>query len=146
MSRRSRFRRAIAMLFWRALNPVALRFAAGLAPWWIILETTGRKTGMPRRVPLARGPADEHTVWLIAVHGRHASFVKNLLIEPRVRVKIRGEWLSGRADLQPLDTKRLSEFNLYARGGPKTMGIDPALVRIDLDPRGQSSRREEVPC
>lgn len=133
MSRLSRLGRAVAMLFWKLVNPVALRFAAGVAPWWVVLETTGRNTGRPRRVPLARGPADEHTVWLIAVHGPHASFVKNLLAEPRVRIKIGGEWLSGRADLAPLDPERLSEFNLYARGGPKTMGIDPSLVRIDLD-------------
>jgi deazaflavin-dependent oxidoreductase (nitroreductase family) len=131
---RDRSRRVVAMRMWRVINPVALRFAAGLAPWWVILETTGRRSGRPRRVPLARGPSDERTVWLIAVHGPHAAFVKNLVAEPEVRVKIRGRWLRGRAHLQPLDPERLSQFNLYARGGPRTMGIDPALVRIDLDP------------
>jgi deazaflavin-dependent oxidoreductase (nitroreductase family) len=134
MSRLGRCRRAIAMLMWKVMNPVALRFAAGVAPWWVILETTGRKSGKPRRVPLARGPADERTIWLIAVHGPHASFVKNLLAEPQVRIKIRGRWLCGRAQLEPLDERRLSEFSRYARGGPRTMGIDPAFVRIDLDP------------
>jgi deazaflavin-dependent oxidoreductase (nitroreductase family) len=137
--RRPRRRRAIALVLWRVMNPVALRFAAGIAPWWIVLETTGRKSGRPRRVPLARGPVDDHTLWLIAVHGAHASFVKNLLVEPRVRIKIRGEWLAGRAELQPLDRERLSEFNRYARGGPRTMGIDPALVRIQVV--GDSERR-----
>lgn len=114
------------------MNPLALKFAAGIAPWWVILETTGRKSGKPRRVPLALGPASEDTVWLIAVHGPHASFVKNLIAHPQVRIKIRRKWLAGRATLEPLDPERLREFNLYARTGPKTMGIDAAFVRIDL--------------
>jgi deazaflavin-dependent oxidoreductase (nitroreductase family) len=133
MSRLDRFRRAAAMVLWKLLNPVAVRLA-GIVPWWVVLETKGRQTGEPRRVPLARGPADDDTVWLIAVHGQHASFVKNLRAEPEVRIKLRREWRSGRAKLQPLDEHRLAEFNFYARGGPRTMGIDPALVRIDLHP------------
>jgi deazaflavin-dependent oxidoreductase (nitroreductase family) len=133
MSRLARTRRAIAVLAWRIMNPFALRFAAGIAPWWVILETTGRATGRPRRVPLARGPADEGVVWLIAVHGRHASFVKNLLAEPHVRIKMRGRWTSGAASIQPLDADRLGQFNLYARMGPRTLGIDPVLVRIETD-------------
>jgi deazaflavin-dependent oxidoreductase (nitroreductase family) len=120
------------MLVWRLLNPLALRFAAGIAPWWVILETTGRKSGQPRRVPLARGPASADTIWLIAVHGRHASFVKNLIANPAVRVKLRGRWLSGHASVEPLDEQRVREFNLYARMGPRTLGIEPALVRISV--------------
>jgi hypothetical protein len=37
------------------MNPLPLRLA-GIAPWWVILETTGRRTGLPRRVPPAGGP------------------------------------------------------------------------------------------
>ena len=135
MSARDRFRRAVAMVLWKLLNPAAVRFA-GIAPWWVVLETKGRESGRPRRVPLARGPATDETVWLIAVHGPHASFVKNLLADPEVRLKIRREWRSGQAHLQPLDARRLAQFNFYARGGPKTMGIDPAFVRIDLHQGG----------
>jgi hypothetical protein len=44
-------------------------------------------------VPLARGPVDGHTAWLIAVHGAHASFAQNIAANPRVRLKLRsGEW------------------------------------------------------
>lgn len=125
-------RRAAAMALWRVMNPLALRFAAGVAPWWVVLETTGRRSGEPRRVPLARGPVSEDSVWLIAVHGQHASFVKNLLADPEVRIKIRRRWLAGRAVLEPLDPERLRGFNAYARAGPKTVGIDAALVRIGL--------------
>ncbi|MEA2438784.1 MAG: hypothetical protein QOH76_208 [Thermoleophilaceae bacterium] len=123
----------MARLLWRVMNPIALRFAAGIAPWWVILETSGRKSGQPRRVPLARGPVEGRTVWLVAVHGKHAGFVRNVIAEPRVRIKMRGRWSSGRASVEPIDLERLRSFNLYARLGPRTIGIDPALVRIELD-------------
>jgi hypothetical protein len=32
-----------------------------------------------------------------------------------------------------LDPETLKRFNLYARSGPRTLGIDPLLVRVDLD-------------
>jgi hypothetical protein len=50
----TKVKRAIARAFWRVVNPIALRFGAGRAPWWVILETTGRRTGRP--TPLS--PAD----------------------------------------------------------------------------------------
>ena len=126
------FRRALAHLFWRVVNPLTLRFGAGRAPWWVILETTGRRSGRPIHTPLARGPMTDATLWLVSVHGSQANFVKNLLAEPRVRVKHRGAWREGRAGVEPIDPARLRQFNLYARMGPITLGIDPVLVKVDL--------------
>jgi deazaflavin-dependent oxidoreductase (nitroreductase family) len=120
------------MLFWRLFNPVA-RALAGWAPWWVILETTGRRTRKPRRVPLAKGPQDGSTVWVISVHGRHASFARNVAAYPRVRLRLGGRWHEGRAMLVPPDPAVLRRFSLYARLGPRTIGIDPALVRIELE-------------
>ena len=120
------------MVFWRLFNPVA-RALAGIAPWWVVLETTGRRSGKPRRVPLAAGPRDGDTAWLIAVHGLHASFARNIGFDPRVRLKIRGRWHSGTASLQPLDPAVLARFSAYARAGPGTLGIDPHLVRVELE-------------
>jgi deazaflavin-dependent oxidoreductase (nitroreductase family) len=128
----TRLRRAIALAFWRVFNPIALRFGAGRAPWWVILETTGRRTGRAIPTPLARGPMTATTLWLVSVHGRKANFVKNLIAEPRVRVKHRGRWLAGRATVEPFDPQRLKQFNLYARTGPATLGIDPVLVKVEL--------------
>ena len=58
----------------------------------------------------------------------------NLEADPRVRVLLRGRWYSGRASVTPLDHDRLSSFNLYARSGPTTVGIDPLLVRVEISP------------
>lgn len=120
------------MFFWRVFNPAARRLA-GIAPWWVVLETTGRRTGTPRRVPLARGPLDHSTAWLICVHGRHASFARNIQADPHVRLKVRGRWRSGSAALMPLDGDTLRRFNTYARLGPRIAGIDPVAVRVDLN-------------
>jgi deazaflavin-dependent oxidoreductase (nitroreductase family) len=125
-------RRAIAHGIWRVFNPIALRFGAGWAPWWVILETTGRRSGRPIHTPLARGPMTANTLWLVSVHGRQANFVKNLLKHPEVRVRHRRRWLNGRATVEPIDPQRLRQFNFYARSGPRTLGIEPVLVRVDF--------------
>src|SRR5256885_16280615 len=92
----------MSMVFWRLVNPPT-RWAAGVAPWWVVLETTGRRSGKPRRVPLARGPVDGSTAWLISVHGSHAAFARNLASNPQVRLKLKLKWHPGTAQLVPLD-------------------------------------------
>lgn len=106
----------------------------------MLLETTGRHSGRPRQVPLARGPVDGSIASLIAVHGPHASFARNVAADPRVRLRLAGRWRSGTAALAPLDTQMLRRFNRYARAGPRTVGIDPQLVRIELDDTGSRCR------
>jgi deazaflavin-dependent oxidoreductase (nitroreductase family) len=131
VTRGARLRRTLAMAFWRVFNPLARRLA-GVAPWWVVLETRGCRSGVSRQIPLARGPVEGRTAWLIAVHGRHASFVRNIVADSAVRLKIRGRWQDGVASVEPLDPAVLRRFNPYARMGPRTMGIDAALVRVDL--------------
>jgi deazaflavin-dependent oxidoreductase (nitroreductase family) len=126
-----RRRRSRHLVFWKAINP-PLRGLAGLAPWWVLLETTGHRTGMPRTTPLARGPVDGNVVWLASVHGRLSTWVRNLEAAPEVRIKMSGRWHHGRATIQEFDEEIARRFNRYARSGPKTLGIDPALVRVDL--------------
>lgn len=133
MTPRERRRRKLVLGFWRAVNPVARRLA-GIAPWWVVLETTGRRSGTPRQVPLARGPFDGRTAWLIAVHGEHAAFARNITANPRVRLRLRGRWRSGTAALTEMDEQVLRRFSRYARAGPQTVGIEPKLVKIELDP------------
>jgi deazaflavin-dependent oxidoreductase (nitroreductase family) len=131
VTRGQRLKRRINLLFWRLANPI-MRGLGGVAPWWVVLETTGRRTGLPRRVPLARGPIDGSIAWLICVHGSHAGFARNIAANPRVRLKMSGSWREGTAELLPMDDAILARFNAYARLGPRTVGIDPRLVRIEL--------------
>jgi len=124
-------KRRATMVFWRAFNPIARRLA-GIAPWWVVLETTGRRTGRARHTPLARGPEADGALWLISVHGRHAAWVKNLSDRPAVRIRVRGRWSAGRASVVEWDPERVRSFSMYARMGPRTLGIDPVLVRVEL--------------
>jgi deazaflavin-dependent oxidoreductase (nitroreductase family) len=98
-----------------------------------VLETHGRRSGVPRRVPLAKGPVEGRLAWLISVHGEQAGFARNIAADPRVRLKLAGRWREGTAAIVPIDDAVLSRFNGYARTGPRVFGIEPKLVRVQLD-------------
>ena len=50
-----------------------------------------------------------------------------------MRLKLRGRWREGTAELVDIDDAVLRRFSPYARMGPPTFGIEPKLVRIELD-------------
>ena len=128
---RARRKRARLVRAWRVFNPLA-RPLAGVLPMWVLVETTGWKTGEIRRTPIARGPMEGDSMWLIAAHGRHSAWVKNIEASPSVRLKTGGSWRAGKASIHPYDPARAPSFNLYARGGAGRVAIDPLMVRIDL--------------
>jgi deazaflavin-dependent oxidoreductase (nitroreductase family) len=67
--------------------PVRLALLAGLPlPPLALLETTGRRSGKPRRTPLIDGLVGDQ-FWIVAEHGRHAHYVRNLEGDPHVRAK-----------------------------------------------------------
>jgi deazaflavin-dependent oxidoreductase (nitroreductase family) len=136
MTADERKRRAKAMRAWRRFNPFARRLA-GIAPWWVLLETIGRRSGQRRGTPLASGPFDGQTAWLICVHGKHATFARNIAANPRVRLRRRGRWYEGKAELLPLDPVTLARFSRYARLGARAVAIEPKLIRVALDHRAE---------
>ena len=115
----------------------------GLAPrCYVLLETTGRRTGVLRQTPLA-GSLDGDTYWLVAEHGAAAAYVMNFVAQPEVRVLVHRKWRSGTAACLPDDdalSRRewidrrnglVGRFDgLWFRGFSST----PMTVRIDLDP------------
>lgn len=125
-----------------AFNPVVRGlFRLGLpAPGTVILETIGRKSGRPRRTPVTNG-LDEGVFWIVAEHGRRASYVKNIEANPRVRVRIGRRWRTGTARLLPDDDPRerlhyLSSMRPIARLNTATvrlMQTDLLSIRIDLN-------------
>ena len=66
------------------------------------------------------------------MHGERAAFARNIAADPRVRLKMAGRWREGTATLDALDERLLRRFNAYARAGPRTLGIEPCLVRVEL--------------
>lgn len=112
----------------------SLRHGIGLKAF-ALLETTGRRSGLPRQTPVANGLAGDR-FWHIAAHGRQADYVRNLLADPRVRVKVRVVWLSGRAVMLPDDdTVARSRALPYAWDAAigRLMASTPLTIRIDLD-------------
>nr|WP_090276398.1 nitroreductase/quinone reductase family protein [Mycolicibacterium komanii]CRL69751.1 deazaflavin-dependent nitroreductase family protein [Mycolicibacterium komanii] len=106
------------------------------------LETIGRKSGQPRRVPLL-GRADDTGVWVISQHGRRAGWAINIDANPRVRVRVKDEWRTGIATFEPDDDvrARARSFGDSRLGQSATavtmraMESDPISVRITYDAR-----------
>jgi deazaflavin-dependent oxidoreductase (nitroreductase family) len=116
---------------WRIFNPVA-RLFAGILPGWFLIETTGRVTGRRRTTPVASGPWSRSEALVMAVEGEHAAWVRNLVAEPRVRIRRHGRWHEGHASVGPLDPGVIKRFSAYARFGLNLAGQDPVLVRVAL--------------
>ena len=133
MDSTQRRRRRRAKALWRVINPPT-RILAGLMPWWVLLVTTGHRTGHAHRTPLACGPNDGQRMWLIAAHGPHADYVANLVADPRVRLRHRGHWYTGVATVDDLKPEIVDAFNACARGALR-LAIDPRLIRVDYTPR-----------
>jgi len=81
-------------------NPLMrLGLRVGLAPRaFALLETTGRRSGKRRLTPVGNG-LDGSTFWIVSEHGTGCDYVKNIVANPSVRVKVGREWRSGTASL-----------------------------------------------
>ena len=131
----------------RLINPpIRLLLSRGFVPRsYALLETTGRRSGLPRTTPVGNGLAGDK-FWIVAEHGRHAAYVRNIAANPRVRVKVRdgfmrSRWLTGTAhvlpDDDPLERQRLLAGNNLGRrvnaAAVRAAGTELLTVRIDLD-------------
>jgi len=105
------------------------------------LETIGRKTGEPRRVPLTGRP-DHKGVWVISQHGRRAGWAYNIATNPKVRVRVNNQWRTGTATFEPDDDVRARARSFGGDGAlgqsamaltMRSMESDPISVRIIYD-------------
>jgi deazaflavin-dependent oxidoreductase (nitroreductase family) len=117
------------------LNRWALRRGWALSAF-ALLETTGRRSRLPRHTPIGNG-LDGGTFWLVAAHGLQSDYVRNIEADPHVRVKIGKHWHAGIATLLPDDDpvvrSRRLPYQWDAAFG-RIMGSAPLSIRIDLDP------------
>lgn len=100
----------------------------------IILETTGRKSGKPRRTAVG-GRLVDNQFWMVSEHGEHSDYVRNIKANPAVRVRIGGQWRSGTAHLLPDDDplRRLGDLPRLNSAVVRLMGSDLLSLRVDLD-------------
>jgi deazaflavin-dependent oxidoreductase (nitroreductase family) len=130
-------REAVTAFQTRLLNPLVRRAVErGWAPpGYAILETTGRRSGMPRRTPVGDGRRGD-VFWIVAEYGRRAGYVRNIEANPRVRVLTGRRWRTGTAHVLPDDDPRerqrdLPRLNAFV---VRAVGTDLLTIRIDLDP------------
>ena len=122
----------------RVVNPLVRR-VAGTRPVRSValLETIGRRSGEARRTPVGNG-LDGDTFWIVAEFVRRAGYVRNIEANPRVRVRVGGEWRAGTAHVMPDDDprerqRRMPRNRLNAMT-VRAVGTELTTVRIDLDP------------
>ncbi|KUH93974.1 nitroreductase/quinone reductase family protein [Mycobacterium sp. IS-3022] len=111
---------------------VANRFTKML-PFQTLLETTGRKSGEPRRTPLG-GRRVGNEFWFVSEFGDSSQYIRNIKANPNVRVRLNGRWHNGVAHLLPDDDpherlRSLPQFNSF---GVRTFGTNLLTVRVDL--------------
>ena len=118
------------------VNPLfRLLTRLGVAPGYAVLETTGRKSGRPRRVPVANGTSGDE-FWIVAEQGRRAAWVLNIEADPRVRVLVGRRWRTGTAEVLP-DDDSAARFGREIPGWNewfvRRAGTDMLTVRIRFD-------------
>jgi len=121
----------------RIVTGVQRRFANPLmrsVPTQTLLETTGRKSGEPRRTPVG-GRLDGDRFWLVAEFGDRSQYVRNIQADPRVRIRVGGHWYRGTAHLLPDDdaNARLAVLPRMNSAAVRAMGDNLLTIRIDLD-------------
>jgi deazaflavin-dependent oxidoreductase (nitroreductase family) len=112
----------------RVANPLMRQL-----PIQTLLETTGRKSGKPRRTPLGGSRVGDQ-FWFVSEFGEKSQYIRNIKANPHVRVRLRGRWHNGTAQLLPDDDphdrlRSLPQLNSY---GVRTFGTNLLTVRVDL--------------
>ena len=109
-------------------NPITSRL-----PLQTLLETVGRKSGLPRQTPIG-GRKIGKEFWLVSEHGEKSQYVRNIQAQPRVRVRIRGRWHTGTATVVSQDDAqaRLKSLPTLNSMAVRALGTDLVTVRVDL--------------
>ncbi len=124
-----RKRRRVSLFHRHVANPITR-----LLPTQVLLETTGRRTGLPRRTPIG-GRLDGQTFWMVSDHGEASNYVRNIKANNKVRVRVRGRWRTGTAVPLPEDDPRarLTRLPRFNSSLVRALGTDLLTVRVDLD-------------
>jgi deazaflavin-dependent oxidoreductase (nitroreductase family) len=120
--------RAVTSFQRRVGNPILSRL-----PHQTLLETTGRKSGLPRRTPVG-GRRIGDQFWFVSEYGEKAQYVRNIQADSRVRVRIKGRWHTGTAHLIPEDDPRarLKTLPVFNSAAVRAVGTHLLTVRVDL--------------
>ncbi len=119
-----------------ALDAPILLYRLGLGPvvgrLFMILTTTGRTSGLPRRIAIEYH-ARQGRKYVVSAWGERAQWYKNLLADPHVTIQTANgaESVIARrvtSDAELTEAYRLLEYNPFMRRWVEALG-----VRLDLD-------------
>jgi deazaflavin-dependent oxidoreductase (nitroreductase family) len=104
------------------------------------LTTIGRRTGRPHEIEIWFG-LDENHLYMLSGGGYRSDWVRNLRVNPDVRIRIAGNTMTGRAGVasEPLDAARkmlAAKYQGWHAGTPLSGWARSALliiVEIKLD-------------
>jgi len=131
-------RAAMRLVTNRMLNPMTrpLLERGFWPPTQALIETTGRRSGLPRRVPVGNGLRGNE-FWIVTEHGYGADYVKNLERDARMRVKVGRTWHRGTAHILP-DDDALERLRWLRRPVNDALllliGTQQLTIRVDLEP------------
>jgi deazaflavin-dependent oxidoreductase (nitroreductase family) len=122
-------KRNLADRLHRIINPIARRL-----PGQVVLETTGRISGMPRHTPVG-GRVIGEELWFVSMHADASNYIRNIKADNAVRVRFKRRWRTGTAHLLPNDNahSRNAQMPFINRTANRALGTELLTVRIDLD-------------
>jgi len=139
MATGGRLQRTLEKYLFNPPNRLLLRL--GLAPRaFALLETKGRLSGETRLTPVGNG-LDGSVFWIVSEHGTRCDYVKNLIADPMVRVKVGRRWYSGTASVIHDDDAFGRRRELDRKNGIvgradgvifRASASEPVTVRVDL--------------
>jgi deazaflavin-dependent oxidoreductase (nitroreductase family) len=133
----SQKRRRVRWIQRYLVNPPAkVAVWCGLVPGFVLVETTGRRSGKRRRNVV--GMHTEGDIgWVVAEHGRHAGYVHNLEVHPDVRVRMHRHWRPARARIVDDDDPqaRLDSFGRRSHeAAVRRFGTDLLTIQFEFLP------------
>ena len=135
------WRRAVQRVGRRTINPVTvtlLRLGLPAPPYTprsaLVMETVGRRTGKRRVTPMGYARESDHTLLVVAEHGRRADWVRNALAAGTVRIWLGRQEHRGRItvldDVAPDDV--LASIGAVHGAVVRRLASQPRAVRIEL--------------
>jgi deazaflavin-dependent oxidoreductase (nitroreductase family) len=134
----ARKRRISKFVTVRLVNPlVRPLIEAGVFPrTQALLETTGRRSGEPRRTPVGNGLRGD-VFWVVTEHGWSSDYVKNIEKNPKVRVRVGRRWREGTARILPEEDPagKLRDLDRPVNDALlRAVGTEQLVIRVDLAP------------
>ena len=136
-------RRKPPKFLWRLMRLPRIWYKIGLGSVvgriFLLLTTTGRKTGLPRETPLQYEEVNG-AIYVASARGMDADWVRNIAANPLVTVQIRARRFEGTAEIVTSPARIADFLQLRLERRPRMMGamlraegLPPNPTRADLE-------------